>query len=67
MDTYDDAATQQKLDEQLERALEEMGYDEDRGDWWRVSYDAGDSWGVKAVVNGQDRNFDVTTTGYKLA
>jgi hypothetical protein len=53
-----------QLDAQLARALDALGYDEDRGDWWSVTYDGGDSWGVKSVINGRDRNFDVTTTGY---
>jgi hypothetical protein len=66
----EDAADQEverQLSAQLASALEELGYDEDRGDWWRVSYDGGDSWGIKAVIDGKDRNFDVTTAGYTLS
>jgi len=58
---------EQQLEAQLSRALDQLGYDESRGDWWRVSYDGGDSWGVKSVIDGEDRNFDVTTTGYTLS
>lgn len=57
---------ERQLDAQLSRALDDLGYDESRGDWWRVTYDGGDSWGVKSVINDKDRNFDVTTTGYTL-
>jgi hypothetical protein len=53
---------------QLEQALEDLGYDEDRGDWWRVTYDGGeDGWGIKGEIGGRDVNFDVTTAGYTLA
>ena len=55
---------ERRLDAQLARALDELGYDEDRGDWWRVTHDAGDGWGIKSVIDGKDRNFDVTATGY---
>lgn len=58
----------EKLQIQLDRALEALGYDEDRGDWWRVTYDGGrDGWGVKGVIDGKDVNFDVTTDGYTFA
>jgi hypothetical protein len=67
--TREDAADQEverQLSAQLAHALDELGYDESRGDWWRVSYDGGDSWGVKSVIDGEDRDFDVTATSYTL-
>jgi hypothetical protein len=58
----------EQLQIQLERALEALGYDESRGDWWRVTYDGGeDGWGIKGVVDDKDVNFDVTVNGYKLS
>lgn len=66
MDDYDNPELEEKLFDQLFAALDAMGYDEDRGDWWRISYDGGDGWGVKSVIDGKDVNFDVTTSGYEL-
>jgi hypothetical protein len=62
-----DQQVERQLEAQLARALDELGYDEDRGDWWRVTHDAGDGWGIKSVIDGKDRNFDITTTGYTLS
>jgi hypothetical protein len=58
---------EERLEAQLERALTALGYDESRGDWWRVTYDGGeDGLGIKSEIRGEDKNFDVTTTGYTL-
>lgn len=62
-----DQQVERQLEAQLARALEELGYDEDRGDWWRATHDAGDGWGIKSVIDGKDRNFDVTVTDYTLS
>jgi hypothetical protein len=56
-----------QLQTQLERALIALGYEESRGDWWRVTYDGGkDGWGLKGVIDGTDVNFDVTVDGYTV-
>jgi hypothetical protein len=56
-----------RLQWNLEAALEALGYDEDRGDWWSVNADCGeDGWGVKGAIDGRDRFFDVTVDGYQL-
>jgi hypothetical protein len=65
--TVDTQANEDVLYEQLFTALEDMGYDEDRGDWWRVTYDGQDGWAIKSVINGKDVNFDVTLTGYEIS
>jgi len=62
-----DRQLEEQLQTQIESALAALGYDESRGDWWRVTYDGGeDGWGIKSVINGEDKNFDVTTDGYSL-
>jgi hypothetical protein len=59
---------EEQLHVQLERALTALGYDENRGDWWRVTYDGGvDGWGIKGAVDGKDVDFDVTVNGYTLS
>lgn len=62
-----DRQLEEQLQAQLERALTALGYDESRGDWWRVTYDGGkDGWAIKSVIDGEDKNFDVSTAGYTL-
>jgi hypothetical protein len=56
----DDPSLEERLYAHLELILDGMGYDEARGDWWRVTHDGGDSWGVKGVIDGEDISFDVT-------
>ncbi len=65
-DLYDDPETERQLCEHLSRALDALGVDEERGDWWEISYDNGDAWGCKGVINGRSVGFDVTTTGFSV-
>lgn len=58
---------ERQLDSQLSLALEALGYDEERGDWWRVTYDAGQSLAIKSVIDGQDRYLHVTISGYSIS
>ncbi|MGH2854174.1 MAG: hypothetical protein ACRDLF_08285 [Solirubrobacteraceae bacterium] len=59
---------QDQLDAQLECALDALGYDEERGDWWRVTHDGGeDGWWIKGAIDGKDVNIDVTVTGYSVS
>jgi hypothetical protein len=53
-----------QLDEQLANVLSQLRYNEDGGDWFRVSYDGGDCWGLKAVVKGRDLWIDVSAKCY---
>jgi len=66
MDPYDDPDIESQLYDQLFAALESLGYDENRGDWWRISFDGGAEWGVKAVIGDEDIALDVTLTGYEI-
>jgi hypothetical protein len=57
----------ERLQWNLEAALEALGHDEGRGDWWRVTADCGDEgWGLKGVIDDRDVAFDVTADGYQL-
>jgi len=58
------AALEDRLDLHLSKALDALGVDEDRGDFWDIVHDGGDHYECSAMVDDKEINFDIDADGW---